>query len=106
MLTHNELKQKMLSNSEVKIAYDNLDDEFSVFDELLKARMSAGLTKSEVAEIMGTKTPAIARLESGGGSKQHSPSLSTLRKYAEAVGCHVEIKLVQNLNSEITGSGL
>lgn len=99
MLTHNELKQKMLSNPEVRVAYDDLEDEFSVFDELLRARMSAGLTQSEVAEIMGTKTPAIARLESGGGRKQHSPSLSTLRKYAEAVGCHVEIKLVQNLNN-------
>ncbi len=99
MLTHNELKQKMLNNPKVRIAYDDLEDEFSVFDELLRARMSAGLTQSEVAERMGTKTPAIARLESGGGRKQHSPSLSTLRKYAEAVGCHVEIKLVQNLNN-------
>lgn len=99
MLTHNELKQKMLSSSEVRVAYDDLEDEFSVFDELLRARMSAGLTQTEVAEIMGTKTPAIARLESGGGRKQHSPSLSTLRKYAEAVGCHVEIKLVQNSNN-------
>jgi len=99
MLAHNKLKQKMLSNPEVRIEYDDLEDEFSVFDELLRARMSAGLTQSEVAEIMGTKTPAIARLESGGGRKQHSPSLSTLRKYAEAVGCHVEIKLVQNLNN-------
>jgi len=44
---------------------------------------------------MGTKTPAIARLESGGGSKQHSPSIATLRKYAEAVGCDLEIKLIQ-----------
>jgi predicted transcriptional regulator len=96
MLTHEELTKKMLSNSDVKAEYDVLEEEFLLFDELLKARMSAGLTQSEVASRMGTKTPAIARLEAGGGNKQHSPSISTLRKYASAVGCHLEIKLVQN----------
>ena len=63
-------------------------------DELIKARNKAGLTQAEVAERMGTKTPAIARLESGGGSKKHSPSIATLHKYAEALGCALEIKLV------------
>ena len=96
MMTHSELKEKMLSNSEVKTEYDSLEKEFSLFEELLKARTIAGLTQAEVAERMGTKTPAIARLESGGGNKKHSPSLSTLQKYAQAVDCHVEIKLVQN----------
>jgi len=96
MLAHDELTGKMLSNPEVKAEYDSLENEFSLFDELLKARMNAGLTQGEVANIMGTKTPAIARLEAGGGNKKHSPSISTLRKYADAVGCHLEIKLVQN----------
>ncbi|MCU7958807.1 MAG: helix-turn-helix domain-containing protein [gamma proteobacterium symbiont of Bathyaustriella thionipta] len=96
MLTHEELKQKILSNPDVKSEYDSLQEEFSLFDELLNARMTAGLTQSEVAKLMGTKTPAIARLENGGGSQQHSPSITTLRKYAKAVGCHLEIKLVNN----------
>lgn len=96
MLTHEELTKQLLNNSAVKAEYDLLENEFSLFDELLKARMNAGLTQSDVANRMGTKTPAIARLEAGGGNKQHSPSISTLRKYASAVGCHLEIKLVQN----------
>jgi predicted transcriptional regulator len=96
MLTHNELRKKILSNPEVRAEFNSLEEEFSLFDELLKARMTAGLTQAEVAERMGTKTPAVARLEAGGGNKKHSPSLSTLQKYARAVGCHVEIKLVQN----------
>jgi len=96
MLTHEELTKKMLHNPAVKEEYDLLENEFSLFDELLKARISAGLTQSDVASRMGTKTPVIARLEAGGGNKQYSPSISTLRKYASAVGCHLEIKLVQN----------
>ena len=100
MLTHEELRKKLLSNPEVKAEYDSLEEEFSLFDELLKARMDAGLTQAEVARRMGTKTPAVARLEAGGGNKKHSPSISTLRKYARAVGCHLEIRLVQNLEKQ------
>lgn len=96
MLTHEQLKKKMLANSEVQAEYDSLKEEFCFIDELLKARKNAGLTQSEVAEKMGTKTPAVARLEAGGGNKNHSPSILTLQKYAKAVGCHLEIKLVQN----------
>ena len=96
MRKHKELKKEILNNSDVKSEYDSLEDEFSLFDELLNARMNAGLTQAEVAERMGTKTPAVARLEAGGGNNKHSPSISTLRKYADAVDCHVEIKLVHN----------
>ena len=96
MLTHSELTTKMLSNPSVQAEYDALEDEFCLFDELLKARLNAGLTQAEVASRMDTKTPAIARLEAGGGKSKHSPSLATLRKYARAVDCHIEIKLVPN----------
>lgn len=75
--------------------YDALEAEFLLFDELLNARKEAGLTQADVAERMGTKTSAIARLEAGGGSNKHSPSVATLRKYAEAVGCQLEIRLVR-----------
>ncbi len=72
MLTHKKFRRKLLSNPEVKAEFDALEEEFSLFDELLKARMEAGLTQAEVAHRMGTKTPAVARLEAGGGNKKHS----------------------------------
>jgi DNA-binding XRE family transcriptional regulator len=93
MKTHKELVKKMLSKPAVKAAYDAQADEFALLDVLLEARRRAGLTQAQVAEKMGTKTPAIARLEAGGGAKRHSPSLATLRKYAEAVGCRLEVRL-------------
>ena len=93
MMTHKELVRKMLKQPEVKAEYDAQAEEFALLNELLKARRLAGLTQAEVAARMGTKTPAVARLEAGGGSRQHSPSLTTLRKYAEAVGCRLEIRL-------------
>jgi transcriptional regulator with XRE-family HTH domain len=93
MLTHSELIQKMLKKPAVKAAYAAQAEEFALLEELLRARQRAGLTQAEVAQRMGTKPPAVARLEAGGGARQHSPSLATLRKYAEAVGCRLEIRL-------------
>jgi ribosome-binding protein aMBF1 (putative translation factor) len=91
MLSHAELKERALSKPEVKSAYDELEDEYALARELIHARSAAGLTQEEVAEKMHTKAPAIARLESG---RKHSPSIETLRKYASAVGCRLEVRLV------------
>src|SRR5438034_1147713 len=93
MITHKALVTKMLKQPAVKAEYDAQAEEFALLDELLKARQQAGLTQAEVAVRMGTKTPAVARLEAGGGSQRHSPSVATLRKYAQAVGCRLEIRL-------------
>jgi len=92
-MTHKAFVRKLLKKPAVKTEYAAQADEFALLDELLKARREAGLTQSEVAARMGTKTPAVARLEAGGGSQRHSPSVATLRKYAHAVGCRLEIRL-------------
>lgn len=93
MMTHKAMVKKMLRQPAVKAEYDAQAEEFALLDELLRARQKAGMTQAEVAARMGTKTPAVARLEAGGGSKRHSPSVATLRKYANAVGCRLEIRL-------------
>ena len=96
MKTHDEMVKKWQEDPDFKREYDELEAEFSLFDELLKARQEAGLIQAEVAERMGTKASAIARLEAGGGSNKHSPSVATLRKYAEVVGRRLEIRLVRD----------
>ena len=61
-------------------------DEPALLDPLLKARHEAGLSQAQLAERMGTQAPAIARLERSLATGKHSPSLATLRKYAQACG--------------------
>ncbi len=56
----------------------------------------ASLTQEEVAAHMGTTKSAVSRLEGG----KHSPSVATLDRYAKAVGCEVEIRLVPTSPSE------
>jgi predicted transcriptional regulator len=96
MKSHNEMVAEWKKAPFFRQEYDKLEAEFALFDELLNARKEAGLTQADVAARMGTKTSAVARLEAGGGSKKHSPSVATLRKYAEAVGHRLEIRLVRD----------
>ncbi len=93
-MNHKELKEKALRKQSVQDAYDALEPEFSLLRSMLKARHDAGLSQAEVAQRMGTKAPAITRLESSLTSGRHSPSIATLKKYAEAVGCQLEIRFV------------
>lgn len=84
---------KALEDSDFQTAYEALQDEFAALDVLLRARKEAGLTQAEVAERMGIKQSALARIESSLTDKKHSPTLATLRKYAAACGKRLEISL-------------
>lgn len=59
--------------------------------ELACARVRAHLLQRVVAKRMGTTTSAVSRLENAFG---HRPTLTTLERYAEAVGCELQIRLV------------
>lgn len=50
--------------------------------DLVAARESAGLTQEQVADLMGTNQATISRFE----SRTADPHMSTLRRYAKAVG--------------------
>lgn len=88
---HDAFLERALKRKGFGEAWDDLDGEYQLVRELLGARMRAGLTQAEVAESMGTTKSAVSRLEATG---THSPSVTTLKKYARAVGCDVEIRLV------------
>ena len=93
-MNHSELKELALKRASVNEAYEALEPEFTLLKDLLRARKRAGLTQAEIAKRMGTKPPAVTRLESTLTSGKHSPSIATLKKYAKAVGCRLEIRLV------------
>lgn len=92
--THRQMIAEWQADPEFAVAYAELEPEYALLKELLEARRRAGLTQAEVAERMGTKAPAVTRLETTLADNRHSPSLATLKKYAQAVGCKLEIHLV------------
>ena len=88
---HEAFLKKALKRKKFRKAYEDLEEEYALAREMLAARSRFGLTQEAVAELMGTTKSAVSRLESAG---KHAPSLATLKRYALAVGCRLEIKLV------------
>ncbi len=88
---HKAFLAKALARKGYTEAYNALAFKYQRASQMLIARSRAGLTQDAVAERMGTTKSAISRLESAG---KHAPSLATLKRYAEAVGCELQVKLV------------
>jgi repressor LexA len=66
---------------------------------MTRRRAASGLSQAGVARLMGTSQPAVARLESG----RHDAQLSTLSRYAEALGGSV--RFVEDRGTQAAGSG-
>ncbi|HLE14065.1 MAG TPA: helix-turn-helix transcriptional regulator [Anaerolineales bacterium] len=84
--TFEDWEAKQLQDPEFVEALKELEPGY----QIARLRILRGMTQAELAEMVGTKQPAIARLESG----QFTPSLSFLRRLACALDASVEIKLV------------
>lgn len=72
--------------------YDTGYADFKIGVILRQARESAGLTQEEVAQRLRTKKSAISRIENHADDVR----LSTLRRYADAVGASLQIKLANS----------
>lgn len=82
------ISEKM-KDPEFKKAWNDLDTEFDVLEMVIKAREEAGLTQEELARRIGTKQPALSRLERGGFQKAR---IETLLKIANALNVRLTIQ--------------
>ena len=93
MKTHDQLVKKLMRRPGVRAEVERIErDETVLLDALLKARQEACLTQAQVAELMGTQAPAVARLERSLATGKHSPSIATLRKYVKACGKNLVLR--------------
>lgn len=70
--------------------------DFKIGVILRQAREAAGLTQDEVAQKLQTKKSAISRIENHADDVR----LSTIRRYAEAVGANLQIRLASPQRSK------
>jgi DNA-binding XRE family transcriptional regulator len=82
--------KRQMKDPAFRAEFKRLEPEFALARELIGARAKAKLSQAQVAQRMGTSQSAVARLETG-----RAPSLTSLRKYAKAVGRKVEIRLTK-----------
>jgi ribosome-binding protein aMBF1 (putative translation factor) len=91
---HDDVVKALMSRQSVKSELERIErEEGELLDALLKARQDAGLTQAELAKRMGTQAPAVARLERSLATGRHSPSLATLRRYLQACGRSLELRV-------------
>jgi len=84
-----EYKQELLKDVDFAREYKALEPEYQVAASLIRLRLKQGLTQEQLAKAINTKQASIARLESG----VRLPSLSMVRKVADALDADVVIKL-------------
>jgi len=92
-VAHEAFKETALRDPAVKAEYERLMADYKIISTFIKARKRAHKTQEEVARLMKTTASVVSRIEAGGGTAHHSPSLGTLKKYAAAVGCELEVRL-------------
>ena len=85
-ISYEDALKRWMQDPDFKAEYDALEPAYQV----ARRRIEKGLTQEELADLIDTKQPSIARLESG----RRAPSLAFLRRVAKALGCRLEVKLV------------
>ena len=81
---------KNMKDPEFKKAWHDLDTEFELLESMIKARGKAGLSQEQLAKRIGTKQPALSRLERGAFKKA---TVETLQKIADALDMKLVIKM-------------
>jgi DNA-binding Xre family transcriptional regulator len=89
-ISFDELLEKKLKNPKFKKEYDELEEEYTLAKEIIELRIKKNLSQKELAEMIGTSQPSIARLESG---KYKNVSMSFIRKVAKALDAVPELHL-------------
>ena len=79
-------EREQMQDARFRAALERLEPAYQV----ARLRMLRGWTQEELARRAGTRQPSIARLESG----EREPSLSFLRRVVQALGAHVEVRIV------------
>lgn len=84
-----EHKKQLMKDPEFREEYEALEPEYRLASALIRLRLEKGLTQAQLAALLNTKQESIARLESGSSL----PSLSTVRRVADALDAELEINL-------------
>ena len=87
--TLREVIKRKMENPEFKLYYEHEKAKTALALLVSEARISAGLSQTELARRIGTQQSVIGRLESG--TDVRTPSLFLLARIAEAVGAKLSI---------------
>jgi DNA-binding XRE family transcriptional regulator len=87
--TFEEHLEKSLKDPEFKKAWDDTETEYRLACKLIEARLKNHLSQRDLAKKVQTSQAAISRIETMRGN----PSLSLLKRIAEALGTQLSVSL-------------
>lgn len=87
-----ELKNKIMKDVELYNIYEELKFKEDISLQIIKARNKINITQLELANLINTKQPSIARLENGNSL----PSLTLLLRIAKALNTKINMEFEIN----------
>ena len=89
-MDYKTLKNKYLSDENIKAKYDELEPEYQLIKEIISLREEQQISQQELADKTGIYRSDISKLEHGTAN----PSLKTIKRIAEGLGKKVYIQFV------------
>ena len=83
--------EEQLKRPEFRKAYEELEEEYELAKQIIRFRVSRNLTQTQLARLVGTSQPAIARLESG---NHRNMTLGFLARVARALELRSEMRFL------------
>lgn len=83
------MKKELLKDRAIAAEYARLAPRYQLISQLIEARKKRGFTQEQLAQKIGTRQSAIARLESGSAN----PTIAFLEKLASATGSKLVIQI-------------
>jgi len=81
-------EERLYQSEGFRLAWDN-DISFHVAEHAVRLRRRRGLSQADVAEVMGTSQPAVARMESG----DENITLKTLKRLVAALDGRIQFSI-------------
>ena len=83
-----KFEAELLAKPGVKKEYEALSPKYAVIQELIRRRGELKMSQRELASRIGTRQPAISRLEAG----DYNARIDTLVKVADVLGLRFELR--------------
>lgn len=81
-------RRRFEEDPELKKEYDKLEPEYKLISQIIGLRKEKEISQKQLAKMMHTKQPSIARFEGG----DVSPTIAFLKKMADALNYDLDIK--------------
>ena len=96
--------EKIKNDNKFKTAYREVEREYKLIKEVVRARKELGLTQQQLADMIGVKQQVVSRFE----CEKHIPTLDNFLKILDGVGLELKLekKNVSDVNDNYKNDGL